>query len=314
MADITGLNTPPSAGEAATKGYVDTLAGGGGGGLPIGAIVPFVGTSAPTNTLLCDGTAVSRTTYATLFGIISTAYGAGDGSTTFNLPNFRTATRIPIGLDGGQAGITGLGNSGGAFNHTHTSTAHVHSFSHSHDLGSHTHTYDHSHTMGSHSHDMQSHTHDTTHAHNFPAHGHGTGGLSFSTAGHRHNLPERTGTGIGNAGAPRPSDGSGTLINFGTTNFGETLGVSGSIGLGGGSNGDGAFGMNNSNPGTGGPSDNGTSGPSTNSTTAATGSTGGPSNNNTDTFGGNTDSGGGGITTSTANPPYVTVNFVIQAL
>lgn len=62
-----------------------------------GLVSPYAGTTAPTGWLLCDGSAVSRTTYAALFGVTSTIYGSGDGSTTFNLPNLKN--RIPIGLD-----------------------------------------------------------------------------------------------------------------------------------------------------------------------------------------------------------------------
>jgi microcystin-dependent protein len=51
-----------------------------------GMIKPFAGTTVPTGYLLCDGSAVSRTTYANLFSAIGTTYGSGDGSTTFNLP------------------------------------------------------------------------------------------------------------------------------------------------------------------------------------------------------------------------------------
>lgn len=55
--------------------------------LPSGAVIMHAGSSAPSGYLLCDGSAVSRTTYASLFAAISTTYGVGDGSTTFNLPN-----------------------------------------------------------------------------------------------------------------------------------------------------------------------------------------------------------------------------------
>jgi microcystin-dependent protein len=60
-----------------------------------GMIFPYAGSSAPTGFLLCDGSAVSRTTYADLFALISTAYGVGDGLTTFNVPNL--AGRFPLG-------------------------------------------------------------------------------------------------------------------------------------------------------------------------------------------------------------------------
>ena len=57
--------------------------------LPAGAVMPFAMNSAPSGWLAADGTAVSRSTYATLFAAISTTHGAGDGSTTFNLPDLR---------------------------------------------------------------------------------------------------------------------------------------------------------------------------------------------------------------------------------
>ena len=63
--------------------------------LPAGVILPFGGATVPGNFLLCDGSNVSRTTYARLFAVIGTAYGAGDGSGTFGLPDLRD--RVPMG-------------------------------------------------------------------------------------------------------------------------------------------------------------------------------------------------------------------------
>ena len=54
---------------------------------PVGTILTFAGNTIPTGYLLCDGQAVSRTTYAKLYSVIGDTYGAGDGTTTFNLPN-----------------------------------------------------------------------------------------------------------------------------------------------------------------------------------------------------------------------------------
>jgi len=71
---------------------------GGASAVPTGTISAYAGTSAPAGYLLCDGSAVSRSTYAALFAIISTAYGVGNGSTTFNLPDFRGL--FLRGLDG----------------------------------------------------------------------------------------------------------------------------------------------------------------------------------------------------------------------
>jgi microcystin-dependent protein len=63
--------------------------------VPTGVIWSFGGASAPTGFLMCDGSAVSRATYSDLYAVIGDIYGAGDGSTTFNLPT--SAGRAPIG-------------------------------------------------------------------------------------------------------------------------------------------------------------------------------------------------------------------------
>jgi microcystin-dependent protein len=73
---------PTTALQAATKSYVDQVT-------PAGSLMAYAASTAPTGWLLCDGSAVSRTTYATLFAAISTTWGTGDGSTTFNVPDLR---------------------------------------------------------------------------------------------------------------------------------------------------------------------------------------------------------------------------------
>ena len=65
---------------------------------PIGSIISYGGTTAPVGFLLCQGQAVSRTTYAELFAVIGTSFGSGDGSTTFNVPDLREATTKGVGL------------------------------------------------------------------------------------------------------------------------------------------------------------------------------------------------------------------------
>lgn len=98
---------------------------------PPGSVIAYGGTSAPTDWLLCDGSAISRETYADLFTAISTTYGVGDGSTTFNIPDIRG--RVIAGQDdmGGSSanrltdqsgGLNGdtLGATGGAETHTLT--------------------------------------------------------------------------------------------------------------------------------------------------------------------------------------------------
>ncbi len=57
--------------------------------MPAGTVLSFLGASAPSGFLLCNGQTVSRTTYSNLFALIGTTYGAGDGSTTFGIPNFQ---------------------------------------------------------------------------------------------------------------------------------------------------------------------------------------------------------------------------------
>ena len=70
--------------------------------MPVGCVIPFAGAAAPTGWLLCQGQAVSRTTYAQLFSVIGTTYGSGDGSTTFNLPDMRG--RVAVGSDANSPG------------------------------------------------------------------------------------------------------------------------------------------------------------------------------------------------------------------
>lgn len=80
--------------------------------VPTGLIAPFAGENAPSGWLLCDGTAVSRSGYSALYAVLGTRYGAGDGSTTFNLPNLKG--RVPVGLDLGQPEFDTLGETGGS--------------------------------------------------------------------------------------------------------------------------------------------------------------------------------------------------------
>lgn len=87
--------------QKAVKAYIDT---GGSAAyisslIPTGLILPYGGSAAPTNWFLCDGTAKNRVTYATLFAIVGTTFGVGDGSTTFNLPDLRG--RMPVGAGTG---------------------------------------------------------------------------------------------------------------------------------------------------------------------------------------------------------------------
>lgn len=97
---------------------------------PTGSLLDFAGTSAPTGFLLCDGTAISRVTYDDLFDVIGTTWGIGDGSTTFNVPDFRR--RVAMGSGGSGTATIGnaVGNTGGGETETLTSPLQLPSHSH----------------------------------------------------------------------------------------------------------------------------------------------------------------------------------------
>ena len=84
-----------------------------------GTILPTVATSAPSGWLLCDGTAVSRTEYSNLYNLVGTTFGAGNGTTTFNLPDLSGRSIIGVGTGSGLT-ARNRGDTGGAENHTLT--------------------------------------------------------------------------------------------------------------------------------------------------------------------------------------------------
>jgi microcystin-dependent protein len=92
--------------------------------IPRGGVIPFAGGSPPTGWLLCDGAAISRSTYAALFGVISVTYGIGDGSTTFNVPDL--LGRVVVGLNGSNTDVDTMGENDGlalasrSIKHNHT--------------------------------------------------------------------------------------------------------------------------------------------------------------------------------------------------
>ena len=107
------------AGDKGQKGDI-------GAGAPVGQIVTWSGSvsSLPAGYLLCDGSAISRTTYAALFAIVGTTHGAGDGSSTFNIPNLQD--KFVMGANSGQMSIYSVGSSGGSADATLPS--HYHNF------------------------------------------------------------------------------------------------------------------------------------------------------------------------------------------
>jgi microcystin-dependent protein len=100
--------------------------------IPTGSVSMFGGATAPTGWLSCDGSAVSRTTYATLFGVIGVEYGAGDNTTTFNLPDL--LGRVPVGYGAGT-GLTNRNDLGAKFGSETQTLTEANLPSHDHTIG-----------------------------------------------------------------------------------------------------------------------------------------------------------------------------------
>lgn len=109
--------------------------------IEVGTIMPWSDASIPTGYLECDGSAVSRTTYAALFAVIGTTYGVGDGTTTFNVPDLQD--NVPMGKSatkalattGGANTVAPTGNVGGSTANATLSTAQLASHNHSFTVG-----------------------------------------------------------------------------------------------------------------------------------------------------------------------------------
>lgn len=143
--DIAGVVTSVAGRTGAVALAIPDVADLASALVPVGAVIPFAGVSAPASWLFCFGQNVSRTAYSALFTAIGTTYGAGDGSTTFTLPDLRG--RVVAGQDdmggssanrltGQSGGLNGdaLGATGGAETHT-LATAQLPSHSHVVDMG-----------------------------------------------------------------------------------------------------------------------------------------------------------------------------------
>lgn len=160
---------------------------------PTGSIMQYAGSSAPAGWLLCNGTAYATAAYPALFAVIGSAYNTSAGQASPGAGNFRVPIlqgRVPVGLDVGQASFNALGNTGGANQHTLTTS----------EMPSHTHTQDaHNHSQNGHGHTVPDHSH--------------TAGTS-NDGSHDHEIPSRTTTSTSHshvtslrvASAPSPSN------------------------------------------------------------------------------------------------------------
>lgn len=139
---IVNVGTPTTSTDATT--FIDLQ-----NYVPTGCVKMFAGSSPPSSWLICDGSAVSRTTYANLFSVIGTTYGAGDTSTTFNLPNMQGNVVVGAGATYNRGNTGGHATTALTTNelptHTHTGTtdasgAHAHTGT-TDTVGGHTHNY-----------------------------------------------------------------------------------------------------------------------------------------------------------------------------
>ena len=98
--------------------------------VPTGSLIMWPSVTVPTDWKLCNGDAISRTTFATLYSLIGTTFGVGDGTTTFNLPNYKN--RMPYGADTVAIGATGGSANAIVVSHNHGGVTGGQSVSHNH--------------------------------------------------------------------------------------------------------------------------------------------------------------------------------------
>jgi microcystin-dependent protein len=304
----------------ALQNQINTLSTGDGI-VPAGSIIMYGGSTPPNGWLLCDGSAVSRTTYAALLGAIGATYGAGDGLATFNLPDLRQ--RFPLGMASSGTGST-LGGTGGAIDHTHNFTP-AGNVSQPTFIGSAGTTasdgVDHVHSGPSHTHDVDigafASGAGSAHSHTYSgviAHTHSLTAETSIAGAHTHTMPN------GGSGQAGTDNGGGTFASS-PNSYGNLAAQ--------GSNSSGAHGhtLTGTTDSSGSASATTASEsshthsidpPNTTSTSSGTGWTGGASaylHTHAFTPAGTVSqsvfSGGAG-TTSSGNPPFLVVNYIIK--
>lgn len=211
-----------------------------GDSVPIGAVMMWSTNKAPSKYLICDGSAVSRTTYEGLFSVIGTTFGTGDGSTTFNLPNMKdrfvmgTSTSAALASTGGAATVTLTVAQ--MPSHTHTQN------SHNHTQNSHNHTQNgHTHTLNGHAHSFSGTTSESGwHTHKCVTYNGATGGYEYvrpngwsgqngdreiaGAGSHTHSYSGTTGGNSGNTSSTTATNNATTATNQATTATNQNTG------------------------------------------------------------------------------------------
>jgi microcystin-dependent protein len=205
---------------------------------PAGAVVMYGGGTAPSGWLVCDGSAVSRTTYADLFSAIGERYGAGDGSTTFNLPG--TSTLVPVGIaaSGNADGTTvsgsstlnalALGDQSADHAHTITSNAGNQSADHSHTItvananANHSHTITVANANANHSHTITVANANANHSHSWSKNFNTTNQNASHTHGYFKTNNSNVSANTNNQSASHSHNFNSGTVNTNAANAGHT--------------------------------------------------------------------------------------------